>query len=154
MSNPKRYLFNKDRPCRLYSLDLANPEAKSLSLTVFDRELDLFYPETTIEFYSAPDVIMTYEDGDNNSGEWCRYARWIFKNFEPQKTNEDLDGTYTYRCLFSECTGGWFALNDPEMYRDVPMGKFAGLTPEQIEKRKAKRFLCGGWSTPPKTLPK
>lgn len=155
MGNPKRYIFQKQFPVKVhhdYKEDGTGFKNDQIKLTVFEDDKFLnFYENAQIDFYSAPDVYFTYSNGNTGKDEWERYFRWEFKNLKlisKVQMHDELTATYSYE----EFKDVVFKGDDPEMVTDIPMGKFAGMTYEQVQnyRRKNKFYFKGQYPTPSK----
>jgi hypothetical protein len=146
MGNPCRYIFDgkfMGRP----KIDQA---AKELTLTHYSFRGEQgpkdFYESVDIDFYSAPDVIMKYSNGNTCKDEFRRYSRDVFKNLRLIKKEEDPLGEYTtYVYTYDTAIHQWFNWDDPECETNIPLGKFQGMTYKEVQnyKRKNRVYFKG-----------
>lgn len=144
MGNPKRYTL-QDKHISV----IVYPDMETKTLTIVGDDLLDFYETAKIEFYSAPDVITQYSNGNTCKDEWRRYWRWEFKNL----TKIENGWAPEYSCYkFDECKDIVFQSGDPEMETNIPMGKFAGMTYQEVQnyKRKNQVFYKGQFPKPSK----
>lgn len=138
MGNPKRYIMGSDI---FIARPVIDTEHNRVTFTVWQghgyNHPDEHYDEIQINFYSAPDVIMQYSNGNTCKDEWRRYFRYNFKDLNLVSKEPDLLSEYcVYTYSYGEFKYEHFAFDDPELERDIPMGKFAGKTLEQVAEYK------------------
>jgi len=159
MGNPKRYIFNDDIFVKVehkYNKEGTEFADKKITLHVWDdnkNKMAEFYEAAKIDFYSAPDVIMTYSNGNTCKDEWRRYFRWTFKNLKLISKTEDATGESTlFAYSYEEFKDQVFNWDNPEQTTNIPMGKFAGMTYEQVQnyKRKNRYYFKGESPSPSK----
>ncbi len=137
MGNPCRYIFD-NKFIRRPDIDMDN---KRLSITVYSevelgdsyKELSDSYKIGHVDFYSAPDVIWPYANGNTNSKEFRRYWRDVFEGLKlisKTESGECTDYVYSYTEFVQ------LLLGDQESEEDIPIGKFAGMTYEQVQEYK------------------
>jgi hypothetical protein len=148
MGNPRRYIFQENQFTRIVSYP--DVEKKEIIITG-DKDFKDFYETAKIDFYSAPDLIMSYSNGNTCKDEWRRYWRWEFTNFTLKNKIDDIQGDFHLTYTFDEFKDIVFH-DDSEMTANVPMGKFAGMTPKQVEnyKRKNQMYFKGQFPKPSK----
>jgi len=146
MGNPCRYIFDQ----KYMGRPQIDNEKKTLTLNQYtfrgEEGPKDFYETAQIDFYSAPDVILTYSNGNTCKDEFRRYSRTTFKNLKLIKKEEDLAGEYTaYTYSFDEIVAHWFNWDDPECETNIPLGKFQGKTYKEVQdyKRKNRIYFKG-----------
>ncbi len=151
MGNPRRYIFQENQFTRIISYP--DVEKKEIIITG-DKDFKDFYETAKIDFYSAPDVIMSYSNGNTCKDEWRRYWRWEFTNLKLERDDQVLgsDDEFHLTYTFDEFKDIQFYGDDPEMTANIPMGKFAGMTPKQVDnyKRKNQMYFKGQFPKPSK----
>jgi len=154
MGNPCRYVFEKAAFICRPEID---EESKKLIINFYNRGEYSFrenYEKATIDFYSAPDVIMTYTNGNTCKDEFRRLARWDFDSLKLDNKEDSLDGEYTrYNYTYESVDYKWFNFDDPESKTDIPMGKFAGKTYEEVQQyKKLNKYEFAPMSWPAKMV--
>lgn len=144
MGNPCRYFIDG----KMFGKPLWDQDKKQLVIKqyIFHGESVLLdsYETMKIDFYSAPDVIMTYTNGNTCKDEFRRYSRDVLANVKLVK--KDFAGEYTaYTYSYEEVTHQWFNWDDPECETDIPLGKFQGKTYKEVQnyKRKNRSYFKG-----------
>ncbi len=137
MGNPVRHIWNNSKFMYRPKIDGSN---KQVTITCMG-EIKGFYEELSYDVYSAPDVIMTYTNGNNTKDEWYRYAKYKFKNLKLVKVEQNyvdtLSVTFSYECF----DGKWLNFDDPEMIANIPMGKFSNMSNEQYQEYRKNNVL-------------
>ena len=133
MGNPKRYIFQNEFYIGKPEIDDVN---KKVTICYFHfrgpHSFREHYDTAIINLYIAPDVILTYTNGNTTKDEFYRYQRWVFTNLELDKNVTIVDGiNYIYN--YGDVKSDWFNWDDPESKTDIPLGKFAGMTFKQVE---------------------
>jgi len=129
MGNPVRHILNNQ--LIVTKLEVDNPNKRVL-LKFFDEEPESHYDKARIDVYSAPDLILTYTNGNTNRDEWKRNMIYEFKNL-----NHEANETYSYDDLELSI----LQYDDPETETDIPLGKFIGMTFEDVQEYKRKNVL-------------
>jgi hypothetical protein len=147
MGNPVRYIFDN----KFMGKPKIDKDAKTLTLNQYtfryQEQPKDFYEYAQIDCYSAPDVIMSYTNGNTCKDEFRRMSRDVFKNLKLISKTEDITGEYTeYVYTYDEATSHWFNWDDPESETNIPLGKFQGLTYKQVQDYKRKNRHH--WQTP------
>lgn len=132
MSNPCRYFINDSLAMR----PQWDHNKKEITLILHEELAEI--PQTMkIDFYSAPDVISRYANGNSCEDEFRRYGQHILKNVHLIEKDVDLIDEYIY-CTFSydEIESKCFTFGDPECETNIPLGKFKGMTYQQVQNYK------------------
>ena len=132
--NPCRYFFD-NQVIRKPEFDVGK---KELKISGWDlKEFKDFYETAVIDFYSAPDVIMTYTNGNNCKDEWRRYTRHTLKNLKKSKVEAGYcDDEVIFHFTYEDLKNEWFNYNDPIQETNIPLGKFYNMTYEQVQEYK------------------
>lgn len=141
MGNPCRYVIDG----KVVTRPSWDEDKKQLTIGQYkplnEGALQIFYKIMQIDFYSAPDVIMTYTNGNKNKDEFRRYSRDVLKNVNLIRKEEDDDYT-TYLYSYKDVMRYSFGWNDFECENNIPLGKFEGYSYEQVQNYKRKNHLC------------
>jgi hypothetical protein len=144
MSSPRRCIFQDN----IYiALPEVNEVTKTVALKYFKfrghADFEESYDTGEISLYMAPDLILSYTNGNTTKDEFCRYQRWKFVNLRLESKAESKDGEYaTYVYSYAECIHyGWIDLDDPDFYANIPVGKFAGMNSEDIANYKKENIF-------------
>ena len=98
-----------------------------------------FYETAVVDFYSAPDLILHYSNGNTCKDEWRRYGRWSFKGLRWEHVAYPMsEGDRSIKFTFEDLA---FDNCESIMELDIPLGKFQGMTPEQVENYKRKNYI-------------
>ena len=132
--NPCRWYFNNEIWIKKPEID---EQKKQLKITLVDRgkqEYNQFYETAVVDFYSAPDLILHYSNGNTCKDEWRRYGRWSFKGLRWEHVAYPMsEGDRSIKFTFEDLA---FDNCESIMELDIPLGKFQGMTPEQVENYK------------------
>ena len=127
MGNPVRYILNGS-----VLVGRAVVDGERVTFSKIDP-IDDFYAEAVIDMYSAPDVLFEYPGslGETNKNEFLRYYRLTFKNLK-------LESLVESRAVFSFDEMQHHNTSDSdEMYKNLPLGKFQGMSVDQIKAKKS-----------------
>jgi hypothetical protein len=152
MGNPCRYIFQQNTA--FVGRPEIDEENKKVVINFYkfrgEREFKDSYDQAVIDLYSAADVIFTYTNGNTNKDEFRRLARWDFNTLKLSHQEDSLDGDYTkYVYAYESLVHNWYNWPDPESETDIPIGKFAGKTYEEVQhynkenKLDISEILCG-----------
>ncbi len=136
MGNPRRYKLNG---IISVSDPLIDEERKEVCFAYFDGEIAEAIEVGVVDFYSAPDVIMQYTNFNTNKDEFRRYIRWTFSGMKLLEHHEK-----SVKYSYENVTTRRFSFGDREMETDIPIGKFSGLTYEQVQEYKKLNFVNWG----------
>lgn len=140
MGNPCRWHFNNEIWIRKPEIDEAQKQLK-ITFVDEDQNYSQYYETAVVDFYSAPDVILHYSNGNTCKDEWRRYGRWEFKGLrwvQEHKAYPMSENNTSIIFTFEDIAGD----NCESIAElDIPLGKFKGMTPEQVENYKRKNFI-------------
>lgn len=143
MGNPCRWFFNNE-----FMVHKPEYECEKNIVTFTAWENVNFkdeYKEAFVDFYSAPDCIMTYTNGNTNKDEWLRYWREKFVDLKLKSidiSEDSTKATYTYK--LSEVEG--YHNGDRMTVEDIPLGKFHGMSLEEYEKYREDNVWNFKWT--------
>lgn len=109
-----------------------NYETKTVILTCMGK-VQASYEELEYDFYSAPDVIFTYTNGNTCKDEWQRYFKFKIKGLKLIEVEQNYVDTLAATFSYEELVDEYYSYPDPRCVVGVPMGKFAGMTYEQYQ---------------------
>lgn len=135
MGNPKRWFF--DNKC-IIKPDLSQGTNK-LKIVTYDENFEFkdYYDVVFVDFYSAPDVIYHYSNGNTCKDEWRRYDRWRFEGLKLLDKLES-DDVRTILFEFAEFNSIW---DESIKETDIPLGKFRGMTQKEVDEYQRKNFV-------------
>ena len=134
MGNPCRYFFDNKFIIRRPEID---EQEKQVRISISENHLEDYYETALIDLYSAPDLIMTYSNGNTSKDEFRRYGRWEFKNLNRLHLQEymmDFEMIYA----FDEMT--WNNCQNIQE-TDIPLGKFYRMTQKEVDNYTRKNFV-------------
>lgn len=150
MGNPKKYYFENKFVIRMPEIDESKKLVNITSVETnfinhfYDKMDNKFlehYDTAIVDFYSAPDLIMSYSNGNTSKDEWRRYVRYEFKNLDLLNLlNPDCYGNVTAIFSFDEFKN---VFDDTTLFLegDIPLGKFRGMTLKEVDNYKRKNFI-------------
>lgn len=148
MSNPVRYMWNNEFFTQKPLIEKSN---RKLWLSFINTEGDLNeeYPEASIDVYSAPDVIYNYPGStETNRNEFLRVFRHAFKGLKIAEKGIIKEGEgwkiTPINFSFREYKFEQWGIGSDEKLKNIPIGKFVGLTVEQIKAKQNKFFAGSG----------
>ena len=137
MGNPCRYIFENEHWCRH---PVSFEDRKQIQIDfLFSCPEATKFGTAIVDFYSAPDVIHTYKDGDSNKDEFAKYWKWEFTDLEEiSRVKHDIwENGQTVVYSYKEVK--LINYEGLDVYRNVMLGKFSGLSEEGINLRLKKR---------------
>lgn len=130
MGNPCRYIWSEPNFVGKPTLNKANKTITVTTYGISPGQLKRNYSQVVCDFYSAPDVILAYKNGNTCKDEWRRYSRTILNNLLlVAYSGVESDGYATFKYTDFECP----RLTEEEMYSNIPLGKFMNMTYEQVK---------------------
>jgi hypothetical protein len=134
MGNPCRYFFENEFQIRKPEINEDKNQLKISLTETIESNFDEYYENAIIDFYSAPDVIFSYTNGNNNKNEFNRYWRYEFKKLKLIRELIELDESLNAIFEFEKYSIVHPTnLDDAFYYENVPLGKFAGMSIEEVK---------------------
>lgn len=141
MGNPTRYICEN----KFIGQPIIQEDRKTLTINSFNK--DHFEKEISllqIDMYQAPDVIFPYANGNTNQDEFRRYYRDKFENLtliKKQEFAERIEYEYKFENFNMGCFGRGLGQSDENRIAcedNIPIGKFSGMTYQQVQEYKER----------------